>query len=130
MSEVTKYTSWMAGTLMMILSSVSFVPPKYTGNACASHVTGLNIRGNVRFSSPDSTYKNRPLQVNKCAYEGHGEYEKRGFTGVSYIINYIIQIEDVVFEALVLPTGAGVPVGERLALIGNTGILYEVVEEP
>lgn len=42
---------------MIRLSSLTTDPPKYTGNACASHVTGLNITGNVRFSTPDSYCK-------------------------------------------------------------------------
>lgn len=57
LSALTKYTSWTEGTLIMRPSSLTSVPPKNTGKAWASHVTGLNINGNVKFMAPLSTWK-------------------------------------------------------------------------
>lgn len=39
----------------MVKSSLTTLPPKNTGNRWASQVTGLNMTGNVRFSSRFST---------------------------------------------------------------------------
>lgn len=52
-STVAKYTICMDGTLTTLRSADSLVPPKNTGNRCTSNVTGLNMAGNVRFTSPD-----------------------------------------------------------------------------
>lgn len=57
LSAVTKYTNCMDGTLTMVVwSRDNCVPPKNTGNACASHVAGLNMTGNVKFTWPDKIY--------------------------------------------------------------------------
>lgn len=54
-SVLTNHISWTAGT-ETTMSSTTLAPPKKTGNACASQVTGLNMIGKVKFSSPRSTY--------------------------------------------------------------------------
>lgn len=50
--------------------------------------------------------------------------------GWTYILDNMIQVENVIGEALVLPSGAGIFVGECVAVVHHGRVLNDVVEHP
>lgn len=51
-------------------------------------------------------------------------------TGLTYILDDVIQVKDVIGEALVLPSCARISIRECLAVIFHSGVLDYVIQLP
>lgn len=111
----------------MVFSAESFVPPKKTGNAWASHVTGLNITGKVKFNSPVSIYLAKRSMSYPVWFMGRRTWEVRDY--YTHFIHYVIQVEDVIREAFILPTCTCIAIREGFPVKVHRGILDDVIQE-
>lgn len=144
LSAVTKYTNCMDGTLTMVVwSRDNCVPPKNTGNACASHVAGLNMTGNVKFTWPDRIYcvwaeKKIACKLSKriSKHQKHAapnchdhEHCKQMQLYTTYLIHDIVQVQYVIVEAFVFPAGADIVIRVWFAIVVCRRILYHIVQQ-
>ena len=119
----------MAGTLTIVLSADRTVPPKNTGKACASHVAGLNITGNVRFISPERICMLKVEEIRKeMVWLVLMLIKILTVLQVNYLVHDVIQIDYVVVEAFAFPSGANIAICVRVPIVMCRCIMNQFVQ--